>query len=112
LTFQTHASGEHVLAWSPDGKRIAAAENNGIVRILDVAAGKEIMTYNDGTYEQIINLSWSPDGKYIATANVADWHVRIWDTDTGKTITTYDIPDAAQHIAWAPDSKSLAICTS
>src|SRR5207237_4401226 len=60
--------------WSPDGKRIAFFDVNGMWRVanmsvLDVASGA--VTKIHDTLAQPGTPSWSPDGKRIALAEVA-----------------------------------------
>jgi WD40 repeat protein/tRNA A-37 threonylcarbamoyl transferase component Bud32 len=71
------------LAWSPDGRWLAASAFGGIC-IWDATPRSNPLTIalpkNNGQ-----SFAWSPDSKYVATTgNRFDAAVRVWDTDTGK----------------------------
>jgi WD40 repeat protein/predicted transcriptional regulator len=63
------------IAWSPDGSRIAAGQENGDVYIVDVqnltAASLK------GHKEVVGSVDWSPNGTLLASASLDDT-VRIW----------------------------------
>lgn len=81
-------------AWSPDGKRIAAAFGTWIdavippldttARILDVATGREITCYIGHT-APVLDVQFSPDGNRLFTDS-ADNSARIWDVVCGRQL--------------------------
>jgi WD40 repeat protein len=99
------------LAFSPDGKILAAEEWSREFILWDFTTGKvlhEPGTKDDRTWCQC----FSPDGKWIvAASNQA--RVRLWDVATGKLRRTFTGFDAIiQSLAISPDSKLLAAsCT-
>jgi WD40 repeat protein len=66
----------HALAWSPDGRRLAAAGEYGLVRLWDVAKGEPLALYR-GHQEAVTAIAWSPDGTRLASAG-NDATVQIW----------------------------------
>jgi WD40 repeat protein/predicted Ser/Thr protein kinase len=61
-----HSSRVVALAWSPDGRRLASADDEGIIRAWDVVADKELHHWK--TQRIISAVAWSPDGKRLAAA--------------------------------------------
>jgi WD40 repeat protein len=62
------------LAVSPDGKRFALATMDNQVRLFDIAAGKEVRTWDMRVPLQrnrpfVRGLAFTPDSKQLATAN-------------------------------------------
>jgi WD40 repeat protein len=95
------------LAYSPNGKLLAAATISGPVSIFDAASGMEIGSlpgHDFGT----TSLSWRPDSRAIATAG-QDGKIRLWDLDSPSTCVALDAGAAwAEHAAWAPSGQYLA----
>lgn len=106
-----HANQVRAVAFSPDGKLLAAAGGNpaqfGEVKIWDVAERKELRSIR-GHRDNIFAVAFSPDGKMIATCSY-DRIVKLWDVATGSEIKTLkDHTDAVFSIAFSPDGKRLA----
>lgn len=122
------------VAWSLDGQRIA--DGSGNVQIWNAKTGHLYITFPSsqqlGAIQQsssnaylsshiattpfsggsVVNsTAWSPKGTYMASAldggygNIVD----VWDTSTGKIITTYHKhTNYVTQVAWSPDGKYVA----
>lgn len=106
-----HANQVRALAFSPDGKLLAAAGGNpsqfGEVKLWDVAARRELRSIR-GHRDNIFAVAFSPDGKTLATCSY-DRLVKLWDPATGNELKTLkDHTDAVFSIAFSPDGKRLA----
>jgi tetratricopeptide (TPR) repeat protein len=66
------------VAWSPDGRRLASAAEDGTVRLWDAASGRQVLALKGHT-GVVSSVAWSPDGRRLVSAG----HVgvaRIWET--------------------------------
>jgi len=109
-TLPGHAEAIRAIAFSRDGKYLAAAGGLparwGEVKIWDVDARKDQRTIK-GHYDCIYAVAFSPDGKSVATSSY-DKLIKLWDVDTGKEIRTFkDHIDAVYALAFTPDGKRL-----
>lgn len=75
----------HSLAWSPDGKALAAGGEQGLIEIWDPWTGKKLQQVRHGERHedyQIHALAWSPTGHYLAsgggTLSGGDHHILLW----------------------------------
>jgi len=77
------AISDHViaLAWSPDGRWLAAAAVSGPISLFDGATGQRT-TVLAGHHLGTTSLSWHPGSTCLASAG-QDGLVRLWDVATG-----------------------------
>jgi COMPASS component SWD3 len=73
------------VAFSPDGKTIAAGSSNRSVRVWNVKTGEEIQTQPMRHSEQVIAVAFSPDGQILASGG-HDKTIKLWDWKTGKEL--------------------------
>ena len=71
-----------VVAWHPSGDRLASAGRDGIVRLWDIASGKDVARM-EGHQGDVLAVAWSPDGTRLASSG-HDGTVRLWDADREK----------------------------
>ena len=90
------------LAWSPDGRLLAASGPGGVVLLNGETL--EIVTELDG-HVPAASLSFSKDGSRLA-ANGYTGAIQVWDLANKKTIQT--IPNAGQSAIISPDGKLVA----
>ncbi len=79
------------IAWSPNDKRLAIADNEGQVHLLTAFGAPEQDLNADGL---LISVAWSPDTKLLA-AGSSSGKLHVWSA-TGARIQTIDAAAAAE----------------
>src|SRR6266516_4157963 len=106
-TYHGHFASVNAVAWSPDGKRIAAGSNDGTVQVWDAANGEHVFTYR-GHADHVVTEAWSPDGKRIASGS-NDGTAQAWDAANGGHVFIYrGHTDHVNAVPWSPDGKRIA----
>lgn len=99
------------VAFSPDGKLLAAGNRYHTVRVWDVNSKKEVTTLK-GHMSDVWSIAFSPDGKTLAAADT-DWRkpskVKLWDTATWKERGSLDVPGEILALAYSPKGDWLAV---
>ncbi len=116
-------NGYYSLAWSPDGKYIAAGSGSDLsggnaVQILNAATGRVnielpvVLGFYEGTNCGIYYMAWSPDSKRLAFAandssDSQDCHsFYIYDADKGTMLLTLET-HGETSLDWSPDGQTL-----
>jgi WD40 repeat protein len=100
------------VAFSPDGKTLAAASRDGRIVLWEAATGKEVLhilahpNHKDATFAGTPCLAFSPDGKTLASAST-DRTIRLWDPVTAKELATFQGDGAVYALAFGRDGKTL-----
>jgi WD40 repeat protein len=101
------------VAFTPDGKSLAAAGADRIVYIWDAKTWK-LERKLTGQPEMISALAFSGDGKTLATGgfnDITNKHpvsILVWDFPSGKVVKTVSAPHRVTATALSPDGKLLA----
>jgi RNA polymerase sigma factor (sigma-70 family) len=100
-----HGFGVSALAYSPDGKTIAAAGAGRALTLWDAATGKEVRQFPN--INQPIGLAFSPDGKTLASG--VGWeNIRLWDVATGRERFPSEEHHAfINHVRFTPNGAGL-----
>jgi WD40 repeat protein len=75
------------VAFSPDGKLLATADVNGLVRLWEVRDRKQILVCKGHT-SWVHAIAFSPDGQYLISGS-EDQTLRLWDVSTGECLKTF-----------------------
>jgi hypothetical protein len=97
----------HALAFSPGGKGVLSASDDGITRLWDTETGRLVRRF--GAHRGAVKgLALTPDGKVLATAG-ADGSIRVWNAADGRELRQLAGHDGAvEAVACTPDGKLLA----
>jgi RNA polymerase sigma factor (sigma-70 family) len=72
------------VAFSPDGKTLAAGLREGSIRLWDVATGRERACLRERTHS-VRAIAFSPDGRTLASVQeLPDDTVKLWDLASGR----------------------------
>ena len=97
------------LAYSPDGRRLAAASQDGTARVFQ--SGDLSLLFNEMAHAQrapITCLAFSPDGNWLATG-CADNTARLWNSSSGQLVTSWLVHGGpVTALAFDPTGRTLA----
>jgi WD40 repeat protein/transcriptional regulator with XRE-family HTH domain len=107
MNLRGHEGAVGVAVYSPDGKRIVTAGEDGKVIFWDAESGENILTLSghEGPVNEVIFTS---DGKRVATSS-NDGTARLWDAVNGEMVMMFEGQQGdIIGLAFSPDEKQLA----
>jgi WD40 repeat protein len=113
-----------VVAWSPDGTRLAVGDSGGGLQIWNPSSGQVLHVLQPSqaiaeAWIPVSSLAWSPDGTHIAAVNVAAGTTyAVWNATTGKVMPLpsqcgiFIFPGQwylnITVLGWSPDGTTIA----
>jgi uncharacterized protein (TIGR03067 family) len=96
------------LAFSPDGKVLAAGNGIRGLWLWDVKTGEHLASL-EGHTADISCVKFSPDGKILASSSL-DTTIHLWDLQAGKYLATLGpMYGSVYSVDFSPDGKAIAI---
>ena len=104
----------NAVAFSPDSRTVAGATTDKLVKLWDVATGKDLNTLT-GHAQRVTAVAFSPDGKSLASGS-QDRTIRLWDTvamrgegaKPAEALTLQGHTLGVSSVAFSPDGGWLA----
>jgi len=100
-----HSDFINAVDYSPNGKFIATASDDGTAKLWSAVTGEELLTYSR-LKRGVEHIKFSPDGKYIVTGNYDDSTV-VYDTQTAAVVHKFESQGSASAIKFSPDGRKV-----
>ncbi len=104
-TITVHGGSVRGMAFSPDGRTVAAATST-TVRVWDMATGRKLGGFTGHPDPEAV--AFGPDGRTVAAVGF-DGLVRVWDVATGRTRTVRGGRIEGRAVAFSPDGRTYAV---
>ncbi len=109
-SWPAHADTIFDLAVSSDGKLLATAGGDKLVKVWDLATRRETARL-EGHVAQVLTLAFDPAANQLVTGGM-DQQLKVWDVKTREKINTLGAQTAAvTGVAWAPAGSAIVAVT-
>ncbi len=110
-SWQAHADTIFDLAVSADGKLLATAGGDKLVKIWDLATHRELAKL-EGHVAQVLSLAFNADATQLVSGG-ADHQLKVWDVKTRERINTLGAYNTAINaMVWSPAGPTVLAASS
>lgn len=98
----------YTVAFSPDGKLIAAGSGDGMARVWSAKSGRRVAILRQGGFVE--SLSFAPNGQTLATSR-SDYGggIKLWTVATGKLLHSVTLNGNNATLTFSPNGKRLVV---
>jgi WD40 repeat protein len=88
-----------VLAWSPNGERLAVGDTNGLVTVIELASGETVARFSHES--PLSALTFSPGGEFLLTGTLNQRaEIRAYSLQTGKITRIEGGRESVTFLGW------------
>jgi WD40 repeat protein len=117
IWFWRYSSGERLFSltnrmqleafdFRPDGKQVALAGEDGLVRIISLPGGEEYTKFTAG--ESCSVVRYDPEGRRLAIGHSGSLKLEIYDAVGGTPVNALHSASPVREIAWHPSGQIVA----
>ena len=96
------------VAFSPDGRLLAAASQNGSTVLFEAGSWREVARLR-GVLLGFKSVTFAPDGRRLATGSSPKEAIKLWDLATRQEVLTLEVEgtESLWFTAFSPDGNTL-----